>query len=190
MGSQRSPSALNEEKPLALLAVWLLQEIPRKARNMSFVQSHAAYGVQAPSLFVRACCAAHCFLWGGGRMTSEPAFGVMCTGSTALQGFCKHGQLGSLPFLFGLPSKASWHCRTQRVRLLQVLVQLKESSWIRHTGCRNCFEISWRLPSDSSHTTFFSNRQWCWVRKTSGYRPDQETNSRWAWNCSYLSFQS
>lgn len=156
MGSQHSPSAPNEEKPLALLAVWLLHEITRKAWEMSFAQFHFAYGVQAPPLFVWACSAAHHFLWGGGRMTSEPAHGVMCTGSTALQGFYKHGHLGTLPFLFGLSCKASWLCRIQSVRLLWVLVQLRESTWIRHTGCCNCFEISWRLPPDSSHTFFFS----------------------------------
>lgn len=161
MGSQHSPSALNAEKPLALLAVWLPQEMTRKAWKMPFSQSHSAYGVQAPSLFVRACSATHCFLWAGGRTTSEPAFGVMCTRSTVLQGFYKHGHLGTLPSLFGLSSKASWLCRTQRVRLLRALVQLKESTWIRHTDCRNCSEISWCPPPDSSHTAFFSTRQRC-----------------------------
>lgn len=155
MGSQHSPSSLNEEKPLALLGLCLLQEITRKAWKTSFAQSHFAYVVQAPSLLVWACSAAHCFLWGGGRVTSEPAFRIMCTRSTTLQGFYKHGHLGTLPFLFGLACKASWLCRTQGVRLLWVLVQLRESTWIRPTGCRNCFEISWWLPPDSSHTTFF-----------------------------------
>lgn len=41
-------------------------------------------------------------------MISRAAFGVTCTRSTALQGFYKHSHLGTLPFLFGLPSKASW----------------------------------------------------------------------------------
>lgn len=153
-GFTDSPFALNEEKPLALLTVWLLHKITRKAWKMPFALSHFVYRVQVPPLFVWACSAAHHFLWGRGRMTSEPAFGVMCTRSAVLQGFHKHGHLGTLPVLFGLSCKASWLCRTQRVRLLRVLVQLRESTSIRHTGCCNCLEISWCPPSDFTHNFF------------------------------------
>lgn len=75
---------------------------------MTFAQSCSAYGAQALSPFLQACSAAHSFLCGGGMTISRAAFGVMCTRSTALQGFYKHGHLGMLPFLFGLLSKAFW----------------------------------------------------------------------------------
>lgn len=51
---------------------------------------------------------ARCSLHGGSMMISRAAFRIMCTRSTALQGFYKHNRLGTLPFLFGLLSKDFW----------------------------------------------------------------------------------
>jgi len=80
----------------------------RSTRKMSFAQSRSTYRAQSPSLFLQACSAARLFLRGGGVTISRAAFGVMCIRSTTLRGFYKHGHLGTLPFLFGILSKAFW----------------------------------------------------------------------------------
>lgn len=66
-----------------------------------------AWGTGTVPVFMSLFCARRS-LRGAGMTISRAAFGVMCTRSTALQGFYKHSRLGTLPFLFGLPSKDFW----------------------------------------------------------------------------------